>query len=142
VSGPISVAAAGYLYSEHDVRTPLKATIVNGVVWVALTALLLEPVGVAAVGIGWMLASWTEAVMFSRALRLRASLTMEKLVCVPVAIAFASAFLGRAARPHLSSRLVDGITIAVVAVVAYVALSLAFNRSDLLATARRVRSLI
>jgi PST family polysaccharide transporter len=141
VSGPISVAAAGYLYSERDVRTPLNATIINGIVWIALTAILLEPVGIAAVGVAWMLASLTEAVIFSRALRLRANLAVEKLIYVPVAIAFVSAFLGRAARPHLSSRLVDGITIAAVTVIAYVALSLAFNRSDLLATARRVRSL-
>ena len=34
VAGPISVAAAGYLYSERDVRTPLYATITNGAVWV------------------------------------------------------------------------------------------------------------
>ena len=67
VAGPISVAAAGYLYSEGDVRTPLVATVVNGVVWIALTAILLRPVGIAAVGIAWMVASWTEAVLFARA---------------------------------------------------------------------------
>ena len=68
VSGPISVAAAGYLYSEGDVRTPLVATVINGAVWVALTAILLRPVGIAAVGIAWMVASWTEAAIFARAL--------------------------------------------------------------------------
>ena len=141
VAGPISVAAAGYLYSERDVRTPLNATIVNGVVWIALTAILLGPVGIAAVGVAWMLASWTEAVIFSRALRLRANLALGRLIYVPVAVAFASALLAGAVRPAFSSRLVEGITIAAVALVAYVALSLAFNRADLLATARRVRSL-
>jgi PST family polysaccharide transporter len=141
VSGPISVAAAGYLYSERDVRTPLGATIVNGIIWLALTAILLQPLGIAAVGIAWMLASWTEAVIFSRALRLRANLAVEKLIYVPVAITFASALLARAVGLPLSGRIVDGIAIAAVALVAYTALSLAFNRSDLLATARRVRSL-
>src|SRR6185312_1651928 len=50
IGGPISVAAAGYLYSESDVRTPLFATAVNGAVWVALTAVLIGPVGVDGVG--------------------------------------------------------------------------------------------
>ena len=45
VAGPISVAAAGYLYSEGNVRTPLVATVINGAVWIALTAILLRPVG-------------------------------------------------------------------------------------------------
>ena len=44
----------GYLYSERDVRTPLNATIVNGAVWVALTAVLLGPMGVAGGGVAWM----------------------------------------------------------------------------------------
>ena len=63
------------------------------------------------------------------------------MIFVPVAAAFASALVAYALRPPLSSRLVDGITTAVVALAVYLALSLAFNRADLLATARRVRSL-
>lgn len=141
VAGPISVAAAGYLYSERDVRTPLKATIINGAVWIALTAILLGPVGIAAVGVAWMLASWTEAMIFSRALRWRAHLAVERIIFVPVAAAFASALLAYALQLPLSSRLIDGIATASVALAAYVALSLAFNRADLLATVQRVRSL-
>jgi O-antigen/teichoic acid export membrane protein len=141
VAGPISVAAAGYLYSERDVRTPLKATIINGAVWIALTAILLGPVGIAAVGVAWMLASWTEAMIFSRALRWRAHLAVERIIFVPVAAAFASALLAYALQPPLSSRLIDGIATASVALAAYLALSLAFNRADLLATVQRVRSL-
>jgi O-antigen/teichoic acid export membrane protein len=141
VAGPISVAAAGYLYSEGDVRTPLKATIVNGAVWIALTAILVGPLGIAAAGIAWMLASWTEAVIFSRVLRRRAQLAVERVILIPVGAAFASALLAYALRPPLSNRLVDGITTAVVALAAYLALNVAFNRGDLLATARRMRSL-
>ena len=141
VAGPISVAAAGYLYSEGDVRTPLHATIIGGAVWVALTAILLGPVGIAGVGVAWMLASWTETMIFSRALRRRAHLALERIILVPVAAAFASAFVAYALRPPLTNLLVDGIVTATVALAAYLALSLAFNRADLLATVRRVRSL-
>jgi lipopolysaccharide exporter len=140
VAGPISVAAAGYLYSERNVRTPLIATIVNGAIWVALTAILLRPMGVAAVGVGWMLASWTEALIFSRALA-RAHVAIERIILVPVAVTFVCAVLAYALQTPLSNRLVEGIATAMVAVAAYVALSIAFNRADLLSTLRRVRSL-
>src|SRR5829696_1281824 len=101
VSGPISVAAAGYLYSERDVRTPLVATIIGGAVWIALTAILLRPVGIAAVGISWMVASWTEAVIFARALW-RTGVAVSRMILVPVAVAVASALLAYAVQTPLS----------------------------------------
>jgi O-antigen/teichoic acid export membrane protein len=140
VAGPISVAAAGYLYSERNVRTPLIATIIAGVVWIGLTAILLKPVGIAAVGIAWMLAAWTEAVIFSRALW-RAGVAVERIILVPVAVTFVCAVFAYALQTPLSNGLVEGIATATVAVAAYVALSLAFNRADVLSTLRRVRSL-
>jgi O-antigen/teichoic acid export membrane protein len=141
VAGPISVAAAGYLYSERDVRTPLNATIVNGAVWVALTAVLLGPMGVAGVGAAWMVASWTEAVIFARALRARAHVAVERFVAVPATSAFAAAGLGYILHPPLASRLACGITVAAVSLTVYLGLSLAFNRADLFATTRRMWSL-
>jgi O-antigen/teichoic acid export membrane protein len=140
VSGPISVAAAGYLYSERNVRTPLVATIVNGGVWIAVAALLLRPLGIAAVGVAWMVASWTEAALFSRALW-RAGVAVSRMIAVPVTVAVASALLAFAVQTPMPSSLVPGIATATVALAAYLALSLAFNRADLVATARRVRSL-
>ena len=140
VAGPISVAAAGYLYSEKDVRTPLIATVINGAVWIALTAVLLRPMGLVAVGVAWMLASWTEAVIFSRALW-RAHVAVERVILVPVAVTFACAVLAYALQTPLSNPLVQGIASASIAVAAYAALNLAFNRADLIATVRRVLSL-
>ena len=80
-------------------------------------------------------------MIFSRALHRRAHLAVESIIVVPVAAAFASALLAYALRPPFTSRLVDGIATAAVALAAYLALSLAFNRADLLAMVRRVRSL-
>lgn len=140
VSGPISVAAAGYLYSERDVRTPLIATVVNGAVRVPLTAILLSSAGIAGVGIAWMLASWIEALIFSRVLW-RAHVAVERIIFVPVAVTVVCAVLGYALQTPLTNRLAEGIATATVAVAAYVGLSLAFNRADLLSTLRRVRSL-
>ena len=140
ISGPISVATAGYMYAEKGVRTPLVATVINGAVWIALTAILLPPLGIAGVGIAWMVASWTEAGVFSRALH-RAGVAVARMIIVPVVAAVASALLAYAAQTPLAPSLVPGIATAVVALAVYVALSYVFNRPDLLATARRVRSL-
>lgn len=55
ISGPISVAleASGYLFSERDVRSPLKAATLSTVVFLALTVALVGPIGVAGAGIAW-----------------------------------------------------------------------------------------
>jgi len=142
VSGPISVAASGYLYSELDAGTPLYATIVNGVVWIALTAALLGPLGIAAAGIAWMVASWCEAAIFTRAVRLKAGLAVGRLILGPVVIGFAAALLGLTVSAPTTGGLAAGIAVATVTVAGYVALSLTFNRADLLAAARRTRALI
>jgi O-antigen/teichoic acid export membrane protein len=142
VSGPISVATAGYLYSELDASTPLYATIVNGVVWIALTAALLGPVGIAAAGIAWMAASLCEAAIFDRAVRRRAGLSVGRLILGPILIGYLSALVGLAASGWATGGLVAGIAVAAVAVAAFTALSLTFNRPDLLAAARRTRALL
>jgi hypothetical protein len=87
-----------------------------------------------------MVASWTEARLFSRAPR-RAGIAVSPMIVVPVALAVASALVAHALQRPLAGALVPGIITATVALAAYLALSFAFNRSDLLATARRVRSL-
>jgi O-antigen/teichoic acid export membrane protein len=141
VSGPISVAASGYLYSERDVRSPLKAATASAIVFLALTAALVGPVGVAGAGIAWMFAALTEAVMFAWALRRRARVSVERFVLVPVASAFAAALLTRALPAPFSSRLVNGVAIAAVSLAGYMALSVAFNRDAVAAAFRRVRAL-
>jgi O-antigen/teichoic acid export membrane protein len=139
VSGPISVASAGYLYAEGDVRTPLKATLINGAIWIGVTAALLGPVGISAVGIGWMLASWAEASIFARALYRRARLSIPRIIAVPVLIAFASTLVGLALRSPFSSQLVGGLMVAAVASLIYVGLSYALNRRDLFSFIRLLR---
>lgn len=142
VSGPISVASAGYLYAEGDVRTPLKATLINGAIWIGVTAALLGPVGISAVGIGWMLASWVEASIFAQALSRRVHLALPRIIAVPVLIAFASTLVGLALQLPFSSQIVGGLILAVVASLAYVGLSYTFNRRDLLSFIRLLRRVV
>jgi O-antigen/teichoic acid export membrane protein len=140
-SGPISVATAGYLYSEHDPQTPLTATIVNGVVWISVTVLLLGPLGITAAGVGWMAASWAEAGVFTRALRRRAHVRVERVIAVPVLIGFASALVAYGISRTLTGQIVSACITASVALAIFGSLNLLFNRDDVLAVARRVRLL-
>ena len=55
-----------------------------------------------------MVASWTEAVIFSRALHARAHVAVERFVAVPAGSAFAAAALGLALHPPMASRLACG----------------------------------
>lgn len=141
VSGPISVASAGYLYAEGYVRIPLKATLINGTIWIAVTAMLLGRVGIAAVGIGWMLGSWVEAWIFAQALWRRAHVFLPRIIAAPVVIAFASALMTLALPSTFSSQIAGGLLVAVVASIAYVGLSFAFNRRDLLSFLRLLRTI-
>jgi hypothetical protein len=65
-----------------------------------------------------------------------------RLVRVPGAAAFVSAVLAYALRPPFSIQLADGIVTATVALIAYLALNLAFNRTDLVNLVRRLRSFV
>jgi hypothetical protein len=114
---------------------------VNGLIWVPLTAVLIGPLGVAGVGVAWMLGSWAEALIFARALRRRAELRIERVILVPVAIGFTAAAVAGLTSPSFSSNLAVGVVTAGVALIAFAALSLAFNRPDVYAAARRMRSL-
>ncbi len=141
IGGPISVAAAGYLYSERNVRTPLFATAVNGAVWVALTAVLIGPVGIAGVGVAWMCASWTESVVFTRALRRRAGVRLARFLVIPVAAGYAAFAIAYGLARTFPGLVLGGVTTACVALAAYLLLNYAFNRPALYDTARRGRAL-
>ena len=141
VSGPVSVAASGYLYSENDVRSPLKAATTSAIVFVGLTAVLVGRVGIAGAGMAWMFASLTEACMFAWALRRRAQLSVGRYVLVPAACACAAVLLTQAVPARFSSSLVNGIAIAVAALAAYTTLSVVFNRDAVGAALQRLRAL-
>jgi hypothetical protein len=88
-----------------------------------------------------MLASWTESVIFARALRRRAQVLLAGFMAIPVAAAYtasgATYLVGRA----LPNGLAAAIVTAAVVLAAYLALNLAFNPSALFDTARRIRSI-
>ena len=89
VSGPISVAASGYLYTLNDAATPLRATVANSILWIALTLVLLPYIGSAALGLGWMAGSLVESVVFTVYVRRRVGLNLLRTILPIIAMAVA-----------------------------------------------------
>jgi len=68
LSGPVSVAAAGYLYAIGDSRTMLRAVLLHTIAWLGLALPLLPVLGVAAIGYGWLASGVVEALVLGHAL--------------------------------------------------------------------------
>ncbi len=69
VAAPISVTAAGYTYAVGNTRRVMAAAIAHAVAWVVVMAPLLGPLGVRAVGIGWLASGLVDAAFFVPVLR-------------------------------------------------------------------------
>lgn len=83
LSGPISVATAGYLYAIGDVNAVLRAATVTSLVWLVVALPLIGPLGPLAIGLGGMISSILEAVVFTRATRRHAGTTLFRHVIGP-----------------------------------------------------------
>lgn len=91
LSGPVSVAAAGYLYAIGDSRTVLQATALHTVAWLGLGLPLLPFLGVAALGYGWLAAGVVDMFVMSRPLRKASGVAVLPAVWRATATALVSA---------------------------------------------------
>jgi O-antigen/teichoic acid export membrane protein len=94
VSGPVSVATAGYLYAVGDTSAVLRATAITSVVWLAVALPLLPWLGVAAVGVGWMVGAFVEVPLLSMPVRRRTGANCIRPVVVPWIAASAAGAAG------------------------------------------------
>jgi len=94
IGGPISVAVAGYLYAIGDARTPLRATIAHTAAWLAVALALLRPVGLAAIGLGWLVASLVDAVVLGRSAARAAGARVIPPLVLPTVLAVVAGGLG------------------------------------------------
>jgi hypothetical protein len=69
VAGPISVTAAGYTYALGNTRLVLMSAVSHTAAWLLVMTPLLGPLGVRAVGVGWLASGLVDAAFFSRILR-------------------------------------------------------------------------
>jgi O-antigen/teichoic acid export membrane protein len=138
-SGPISVACSGYLYATNDPRTPLRATAANGAVWLVIALALIRTVGPAAVGIGWLAASLTEALIFSRTVKSRLGARLFRVCLLPACLAVPTALSARMLEISLGGGLGGAIVGAPFGGAVYLALVLLFARRSVGLLAAAVR---
>jgi O-antigen/teichoic acid export membrane protein len=92
ISGPVSVAAAGYLFASGQAGVALRAALLQVVIWFSLALPLLPVLGVRAVGLGFCVAALAETVLFVRAVHRHIGARLVRGLVAP----FAAAALGSA----------------------------------------------
>jgi len=87
ILGSISVGALSYLNAAGRPGIVAVATATFGVIWVALTALLLPSLGIEAIGVGNLCGALVEAVIIDRATRRAAGVAPYRPLLRPLAVA-------------------------------------------------------
>jgi O-antigen/teichoic acid export membrane protein len=67
LAGPIGICAQGFLYAVGDATTVVRGSIALAVVRLSVTLVLLSPLGVAAIGLGWLAGTLVEMSVLARA---------------------------------------------------------------------------
>ena len=94
ISGPISVSVAGYLYAIGDARTPLRATIVHTAAFILVALALLRPLGLVAVGLGWITAAVIDTVLLGRRAAANSGAALVRPLAIPALAAIVAGTLG------------------------------------------------
>jgi O-antigen/teichoic acid export membrane protein len=87
VGGPVSVAAAGYLYAIGDARTVLLAVALQAAAWLVLGAPLVPAFGLQALGSALLAATLLDVLVLAAALRRQLSIRSFREVRRPTTLA-------------------------------------------------------
>ncbi len=128
VSGPISVATAGYLFAIGRADAVLRGGVVGAVIWFAVAFPLLPLIGVTAVGVGWFAAAVGETVVLSRATRRETNARFAEQLAVPVTAATVVSTAGWLLTSELATTLVSAAAGAAFGVIGYVLLVFLMRR--------------
>lgn len=94
ISAPVVVSAAGYLLAAGMPGTIVVATALSGVAWLAVTLPLLDSLGAAAVGLGWIAAGIVNAAMLWRPAAARTGARIAARAALPTAVSLAALAAG------------------------------------------------
>jgi O-antigen/teichoic acid export membrane protein len=103
VATPVVFATTGYLLAVDDVGAVAAGTAAGAAIWFAVTVVLVEPLGAAAIGIGWAAGGLVNAVLLWRRTTTRTGARIGAHVLGPTAVALAAA-----AAAWLPARELDG----------------------------------
>jgi len=128
VSGPISVATAGYLYAAGDARVVLRATVWHTLAWIAAALALLPLLGPMAVPIGLLLGSTVDVLLLARPTHRRTGAKLYGAVSRPTAAAAVAGSFGMLVTMVGGDTLVSGLAAAVAALTLYALLIFVLQR--------------
>jgi O-antigen/teichoic acid export membrane protein len=113
VNGPVSVAAAGYLYARGQTNSILVATIAHTAAWVGIALGLYDWLGLVSVALGALAGGLVDSVILGRALRRTSGVKVEQVLALPIVIGVISAGIGYLVCAQLSRGL-PGLLVSVV----------------------------
>jgi O-antigen/teichoic acid export membrane protein len=90
ISSAVVVSAAGYLLAAGLPGTLAVATGLAGIVWLGVALPLLDPLGAAAVGVGWVVSGVVNAVVLWRPVAARTSARIAPAMALPTAVSLAA----------------------------------------------------
>ena len=120
-SGPVSTAAAGYLYAVGDAGRILRAMAYQTVARFAVVFPLLSVIGVQAHGVGWLAACVVETIVLSRGVRRHLDVPIYGQLVGPTLVAVVAAGAGWALSQAMGRSVLSAVTAAAVSLVVYFA---------------------
>jgi O-antigen/teichoic acid export membrane protein len=103
VNGPISVAAAGYLYARGHTNAILVATILHTVAWLAVGLGLYPSLGLVSVGLGSLAGGLVDATILGTTLARVSRVSVLRVIAVPAGLGVLAGWGGLAvcnSSPH------------------------------------------
>ena len=139
IAGCATSASDGYLFAADRPGAVVRATMTAALAWIATSAVLVAPLGVAGVGVGAAVGASFHAAVLSRAVRRHAGADILRPLGWPLAISGVAAAAGWALTTSTGSTVAGGVAgAACAAVIAFVLLAL-FHRPGLVDLGRVAR---
>lgn len=120
-SGPVSTAAAGYLYAVGDAGRVLRSLLYQTAARFAVVFPLLTVIGVQAHGVAWLVACVVETVVLARGVRRHLDVSLYPHLVGPSLVAAVAAASGWALSRVLGESVLSALTAALAALVVYTA---------------------
>jgi O-antigen/teichoic acid export membrane protein len=138
---PLTIAGNGYLWAVGDAKTPLRATVADSLVIVAVALPLVHWLGAAALAIGLLVSAVAHSWILGRGIRRRFHIDLARSITGSTAIWLAAAAPAWACNAVAGPRLAVAVLAGAVGLVGYSALVAVFQRDAVreLVTAVRPR---
>ena len=94
ISYPINIGLVSYLWASGHAGPPLRAVVLGAFAWLGTSAILLPSLGVAAIGVGWMVAACVEVLALTRIARDLSRIRALRQIGLPLTVGAVAAVAG------------------------------------------------